>query len=293
MRRQEATVVREKEKVMKIILQPPLTDDLTVMYCGSQVCDSLYSYGPMIREYYVIHYIKEGKGMLHINDKKYYLAKGQCFVIFPHYLHYYMADKDEPWSYAWIAFNGSKAAWYLEQANLTVDNPIFHYNINNFFDEINMEMHSASQDFVVREAKLLAVLYRMLSEIIHNYKRKRVAREDMKEYYFAQMVEYIKNNYTQNITVRRLSHYIGISPSYLYQIFRKCSNSSMHHLILKYRMDKAISLLPNKSLTIGDVSRSVGYEDPLQFSAIFKKIVGVSPRNYLSRIDRDINEEHP
>jgi YesN/AraC family two-component response regulator len=45
-------------------------------------------------------------------------------------------------------------------------------------------------------------------------------------------------------------------------------------------MNKAVELMANAELSIGDVARSVGYEDPLLFSKIFKKLKGESPRQY-------------
>ena len=45
-------------------------------------------------------------------------------------------------------------------------------------------------------------------------------------------------------------------------------------------MNKAYELLKKLELSIGDISRSVGYIDPLTFSKTFKKIKGVSPKQY-------------
>ncbi|WP_309245234.1 helix-turn-helix domain-containing protein [Clostridium estertheticum] len=50
--------------------------------------------------------------------------------------------------------------------------------------------------------------------------------------------------------------------------------------LIKYRVNKACKLLSNKDLTISEISRSVGYDDPLGFSKIFKQIKGVSPKSY-------------
>ena len=45
-----------------------------------------------------------------------------------------------------------------------------------------------------------------------------------------------------------------------------------------------MDLMQNPELTIGDISRSVGYEDPFQFSKIFKKIKGVSPSEFRNNL---------
>ena len=59
---------------------------------------------------------------------------------------------------------------------------------------------------------------------------------------------------------------------------------SPQDFIIYFRMDKAKKLLSDMSMNIGDVSRSVGYEDPLTFSKLFKKNVGVSPNAYRKKI---------
>ena len=66
-----------------------------------------HSFGPNIRDYYLIHFILEGKGVF-INPKKQYeLEKGDAFLIRPGEVCTYKADNDEPWTYIWIGFNGN------------------------------------------------------------------------------------------------------------------------------------------------------------------------------------------
>ncbi len=55
---------------------------------------------------------------------------------------------------------------------------------------------------------------------------------------------------------------------------------SPQEYLLSLKMEKACNLLTNLQLSIGDVSRQVGYEDQLTFSKIFKKSKGVSPKLY-------------
>jgi AraC-like DNA-binding protein len=61
-------------------------------------------------------------------------------------------------------------------------------------------------------------------------------------------------------------------------------NISPQNFLINYRVERAVDLMQNPELTIGDISRSVGYEDPFQFSKIFKKIKGVSPSEFRNNL---------
>ena len=69
--------------------------DLYLGYCGIEKCLPCHSFGPAIRENFLIHYILNGKGKYKVNDKIYYLDKNQGFIIKPNELTYYEADENE------------------------------------------------------------------------------------------------------------------------------------------------------------------------------------------------------
>ena len=58
----------------------------------------------------------------------------------------------------------------------------------------------------------------------------------------------------------------------------------LQQYVMEFRVLKACELLENEILTIGDVSRSVGYSDQLLFSKVFKRIRGVTPSEYKKNI---------
>ena len=51
--------------------------------------------------------------------------------------------------------------------------------------------------------------------------------------------------------------------------------------LTNYRINKACALLHESRFTVTEVANSVGYEDALYFSRVFKRIKGVSPTKYL------------
>ncbi len=62
-------------------------------FCGYSKTEPRHSFGPAIREQYLIHIVLEGEGYYSINEQKYYLKKGQGFVIPPGVSTFYQADE--------------------------------------------------------------------------------------------------------------------------------------------------------------------------------------------------------
>ncbi|MCZ8522538.1 MULTISPECIES: helix-turn-helix transcriptional regulator [Paenibacillus] len=87
-----------------------------------------------------------------------------------------------------------------------------------------------------------------------------------------------------HISVTDIAEFVGLNRSYLCSLFKDHSHSSIQSYLVHYRMQKACELMKQRELSIGDISRSVGYEDPLLFSKMFRKQRGESPKQYRTRL---------
>lgn len=72
----------------------------------------------------------------------------------------------------------------------------------------------------------------------------------------------------------------NMSPSYLSTRFKKETGASFTEYLIRYRVNKAKNLLKEKQNRCREVAENVGYKDYAQFSKIFKKYVGLSPKEY-------------
>lgn len=265
----------------KLYIENHNNTDLNMYRCGIEDCKPGHSWGPGIRDHYIVHHILKGKGVYKINDSVYNLSQYDGFLIPPNTIVYYQADDDDPWSYCWVGFHGLKAESYLKQADITPDNPIFRYYRDDFLKDSLNEMIEAKNMSKGRDIRLLGLLYSFLSRLIetadHDYSSKSADRKDL---YIRKAVEFIAMSYSRKITVEEISHHVGLDRSYLYSIFNNFLKVSPQQFLINFRIEKACELMENNSLSIGDISRSVGYEDPLYFSKVFRKVKGMSPRNY-------------
>lgn len=108
-------IVKEKELV-----------SLSVYNVGFQSCDSLYQWGPGIRDHYLIHYIISGKGRYTVNGSVHTLTPGDAFLVYPNTEVIYQADAQDPWEYTWVGFTGSDAATILRATDFTKAHPYIH-----------------------------------------------------------------------------------------------------------------------------------------------------------------------
>ncbi len=71
-----------------------------------------------MRDHYLIHCIVSGHGTFASQGKQYRLSAGDGFVVVPERIVSYAADRDDPWEYCWVGFNGSDAKRLMEQTGL-------------------------------------------------------------------------------------------------------------------------------------------------------------------------------
>ena len=93
--------------------------------------------------------------------------------------------------------------------------------------------------------------------------------------------EFIQKNYYNDISVKDMAKSFHFSRNYLYMLLKKEYEISPQAYLLNYRIEKAKELLKyEQKLTVSEVARAVGFRDPLYFSRIFHKKVGVPPSEF-------------
>ena len=107
----------------------------------------------------------------------------------------------------------------------------------------------------------------------------------------SQMVEsmrhYIEEHYMDDVKLGDLALVAHMSASYMGGRFKKETGISFTDYLLQFRMGKAKALLKNGSnLQCKEVAAQVGYSDYVQFSKMFRKHVGISPRDYQGMVDK-------
>jgi transcriptional regulator GlxA family with amidase domain len=63
-------------------------------------------------------------------------------------------------------------------------------------------------------------------------------------------------------------------------LFKRYSDNSPHEYLTRLKLNKAANMLLTSRLTIKEIAREVGFDDPYHFSRNFKKFHKLSPKYY-------------
>lgn len=260
--------------------------DLFLTYCGLEYCNPSHRFGPNMRDAHVIHVIREGKGTLEINKKKYELGAGDVFYIPPKVEAWYESDKDDPWCYTWVGFVGMKAEECTSQAGFSLKNPVRKINCVDEVGQYIEQMLEAYQLSYSNELKRNGLLHLVMSAFVEDYCQNNAALGVAATHpypgavYVKHAVEYMTYHYDEKLKINDLADFIGINRSYLTSSFKKHMGCSPQEFLINLRVEKAKSLLKKTDMSINAVANAVGYPDQLAFSKVFKQHCGMSPRMY-------------
>lgn len=281
----------KKEEVYKYSFKlERKTASLYVQNTGRQQCAPRYSWGPGIRDHYLIHHVLSGKGCLVVGEERWSLSKGDTFLTYPDTPILYYADEQDPWEYVWVGFYGSDARKLVEQTAFAPARPVLHAY---FPDEIARMLLDLCGEYGTAPwcgPAMTGQLYRFLAFLIERAQclsGGAAVREDCAE----TAAHYIMNHYEQPITIAALADLTAVSQSSLYRSFKARFHVSPKQFLNSYRIERASFLLTNSVYSIREISNSVGFDDPLYFSRAFKRLKGISPRAFAERYGARPREE--
>lgn len=91
------------------------------------------------------------------------------------------------------------------------------------------------------------------------------------------MLQYIHDNFAEDMTLGDLADKVNISRNYLSDIFKNFVGDTFNNYLTRVRMEKAKELLLEKNMLVYEVASQVGYKNVPYFSTLFKKYIGNNP----------------
>lgn len=151
------------------------------------------------------------------------------------------------------------------------------YNLNTLIRELeerNLNYELACKSILT--LFLIQVMRNTSSDIFITENFKKVNIECMK------IKNYIDSHYSENITLDFLSNLTYVNKFHLVHLFTKEMGISPINYLINKRIDESKNLLSTTNYSIRDISSIVGFSNSSYFSQMFKKITGISPKDFRS-----------
>lgn len=260
--------------------------DLRLYQYGWERCAPLHSFGPYVRNHYLFHYVISGQGRLDATDasgvrRDYRLGPDQGFLICPGQISTYVADKDQPWKYVWLEFDGLRVPEYMESAGLDSSQAIYRPQSAAEGQKMRDIMLYMADHSDASPLHLTGLLFLFVDLLIRSSSTRRALRGvQLKDFYIQEAINYMEHNYQRELSVEELADVCKLNRSYFSKLFRDSMGCPPQEFLIRLRLAKAADLMKGTRRAIGDIAARCGYPNQLHFSQAFKKRYGVPPREW-------------
>ena len=257
---------------------------LIVTSCGTyrlKTVKRLPTWRPKGRLDYQLLYIVSGKGHFYFHGEDRVVYAGRMVLIQPRQeqrYEYFGEDKPEVY---WVHFTGSDVKNILHSYNIPTDDPIFYSGASSTYSYLFKEMIHELQNCKTGYEDLLAMYLRQIFLLVQRTRqeeRPTVSTYIQEEMEFAR--RYFNEHYNEPISIQEYAESRNMSVCYFQRNFKQIVKHTPMQYLLTIRVNNAASLLETTDYSMAEIAAIVGYEDPLYFSRLFRKIKGVSPRDY-------------
>ncbi|MBF0752382.1 DNA-binding transcriptional regulator AraC [Rodentibacter genomosp. 2] len=232
---------------------------------------------------YMLQLTTFGHGKVFDGKQFFSVKRGQLVLFPPNTLqHYYRQSEYQYWHYKWIYFH-PKPRWlkWLNWTNckenigrIVINEMLSFQEISQLFSKIAQE--SESNDLLKKE---------MNSGLLEYLLMKCVSVENIKDASpidsrILKVCDLILENLSQNWSVEYFANQVFLSESRLSHLFKQSLGIGLIQWREQQRISEAKKLLYFSSLPVHKIAKSLGYEDSLYFSKIFKKHTALSPSQF-------------
>lgn len=255
-------------------------DSSVELYIGKR--DITHNGALHIHSFFELEVIIDGSGTTRINNELMPLSRGSIYIVRPSEVHQvttdgslklynfcFSSDLIDENALSKILYNPSPNFFSLDdgdfQAVITLIELIKSYHENKKNPEFLKKL---------TEALFFIILQNMSGE-----------GNSKKEHIIMDVLQYIHENLTENISLNKLAAVYGYSASYFSSFFVKRIGISFKDYITKARIGLACRLMQQNKLSPTQACYETGFQSYTSFSRAFKQYIGISPRSYCQKID--------
>jgi len=232
---------------------------------------------------YQLLYIAAGKAKFYGEGREWTVSKGNMVLFRPGVPQMYdLFAADSPETY-WVHFTGRDVEAVLAEYGMPEGSEAFYTSTTPDYAWLFRQMIQELQLRRVNYEELLNLMLRQIFVMIGRYARegRQMGSHTLNE--MERAVHYFNENYSRPIVIADYAAERHMSVCLFIRSFRQMTKLTPMQYILQLRLTSAKNLLTTTDFTVGQIAAAVGYDNPLYFSRLFHKHIGVTPSDYRRR----------
>lgn len=177
----------------------------------------------------------------------------------------------------YITFDGDRAQELFSRFNITPQNAIFegHESITAFWQNALAKANKKNLDLISE------------SVLLYTFGEMTVCDEAPENQLISNIIKYVEDNFSDcDLNLKKLAYDFGYNSKYVSRLFKSEIGMPFSQYLTNTRIQHAIFLFEQGVTAIKNVSLLSGYKDPFYFSNVFKTVVGMSPRDFILKMQK-------
>lgn len=266
---------------------------LVVGSCGTyhlHTYPRLPTYRPKGRIDYQLLYIAAGKAHFYFKDNEEEIVTAGHMVLYrPKEMQKYVYYAEDQTEVYWVHFTGSDVKKLLKTYGLPAAGHVFYTGTSPDYQLLFRRMIQELQMCNPHYEEVLAMSLRQLLILIFRQSAQNKKVNTYVQTEIEQTIHFFNEHYNQNINIADYAASKGMSTSWFIRSFKQYNGLTPMSYILSLRISTAQSLLETTSYNVTEIASIVGYDNPLYFSRLFHKQVGLSPREYRKQKEMEMS----
>jgi AraC-like DNA-binding protein len=270
-------------------IKPSLVEKILVITHKGKKSDYTQRLHKHVSGLHEMIFVDYGKIILSVSGVSSEIKPGECIFIPGGSSHSFTGEKGAPFNFLNIMFYG-KVPQSIFGKNLHVNRKCLEL-MEKLKQETYHEMLYFREVVAASLTELIVLFLRQINVSIPARLPKSANCQRYQSEYVNRALTVIANEYSTPLNLKQLSRAAGIGESRLRQLLMIETGENFSAILHKQRIAAAKHLLADGSISILNISNSVGYSDTSFFFRIFKRITGMTPKEYsLSLGDPTVRE---
>lgn len=229
-------------------------------------------------------YCVDGRGRLEAGGDHYLIGSGDLALLPQGLTHDYAASRREPWTIYWVHFQGVSTRVFMDYLGYRDGHAVVNAGVSpallaSFNSLLAVRRTGYSSSAFVNAANQLRHLFTQFAMETRRSRARRQGSLDLDS-----IQAYMQDNIREPLELEDLAAVAHLSKFHFSSRYKALTGYSPIKHFLHMKIEYACQLLDSTELSVKAIAAELGYSDPLYFSRLFSKTMGMSPRAYRSSV---------